>query len=98
GRGNTKIALFHQLQKLNVSIYTIINEGELELSESDSMVLEIVSIVEECQRKIHNTKIKRGMKKAIHAGSDTSKNITHHYQAPGRARIDFPTDEVVRLR
>lgn len=98
GRGNTKIALFHQLQKLNVSIYTIINEGELELSESDSMVLEIVSIVEEYQRKIHNTKIKRGMKKAIHEGYDPSKNLTNRNQAPGRARIDFPIEEVVRLR
>src|SRR5699024_4640514 len=39
GHGNTKTALFHQLQKLNVSIHTIINEGELQLSESDSMLL-----------------------------------------------------------
>lgn len=58
GRGNTKIALFHQLQKLNISIYTGIQGGEIELSESDSMVLQIVGIVEEYQRKIHNTKIK----------------------------------------
>src|SRR5690625_1697051 len=35
GRGNTRIALFHQLQKLNVSIYTTIHSGTLELSESD---------------------------------------------------------------
>lgn len=98
GRGNTKIALFHQLQKLNVSIYTVLNEGELELSESDSMVLEIVSIVEEYQRKIHNTKIKRGMKKAINEGYDPSKNLTNRDKAPGRARIDFPIEEVVRLR
>lgn len=98
GRGNTKIALFHQLHKLNIPIYTIIHEGKLELSESDSMVLEIVSIVEEYQRKIHNTKIKRGMKKAIREGYDPSKNLTNRNKAPGRERKNFPIEEVVRLR
>lgn len=98
GRGNTKIALFHQLQKLNVSIYTVMHAGELELSESDSMVLKIVSIVEEYQRKIHNTKIKRGMKKAIDEGYDPSKNLTNRNSAPGRERKSFPIEEVVRLR
>jgi DNA invertase Pin-like site-specific DNA recombinase len=98
GRGNTKIALFHQLQKMNISIYTVINEGKLELSESDSMVLKIVGIVEEYQRKIHNTKIKRGIKKAINEGYDPGKNLTNRNKAPGRDRKDFPIEEVVRLR
>lgn len=98
GRGNTKIALFHQFQKLNVSIYTGLEDGKLELSESDSMVLQIVSIVEEYQRKIHNTKIKRGMRKAIDRGYDPSVNLSHRNQAPGRDRKEFPIEEVVRLR
>ncbi|WP_106497541.1 YneB family resolvase-like protein [Lentibacillus sp. Marseille-P4043] len=98
GRGNTKIALFHQLHKLNISIYTAIQDGQLELSESDSMVLQIVGIVEEYQRRIHNTKIRRGMKKAIHEGYDPSKNLTHRNQAPGRERKTFPIEEVVKLR
>ncbi|MEC5422602.1 recombinase family protein [Virgibacillus sp. C22-A2] len=98
GRGNTKIALFHQLQKLDIRVYTAINNGELVLSESDSMVLQIVGIVEEYQRKIHNAKIKRGMKKAIVDGYDPSKNLSNKGKAPGRERIEFPIEEVVRLR
>ncbi|HLS61348.1 MAG TPA: recombinase family protein [Virgibacillus sp.] len=98
GRGNTRIALFHQLHKLNVSIYTTIHSGELELSESDSMVLQIVGIVEEYQRKIHNAKIKRGMNRAIEEGYDPSKNLRNRNQAPGRDRKIFPIEEVVRLR
>ncbi|PAV29372.1 resolvase [Virgibacillus profundi] len=98
GRGNTKIALFHQLQKLNIPIYTALHNGELELSESDSMVLQIVGIVEEYQRKIHNAKIRRGMKKAIADGYEPRKNLSNQHKAPGRERIDFPIDEVVRLR
>ncbi|MFD1037895.1 recombinase family protein [Virgibacillus byunsanensis] len=98
GRGNTKIALFHQLQKLNITIYTGSHDGELVLSESDSMVLQIVGIVEEYQRKLHNTKIKRGMKKAVDNGFDPTQNFSNKFKAPGRERIEFPIEEVVRLR
>jgi len=98
GRGNTKIALLHQLQKMSITIYTAIQDGELEVSESDSMVLQIVSVVEEYQRKIHNIKIKRGMKRAVSRGYDPSKNLTNKDEAPGRKRIKFPIEEVVRLK
>jgi len=98
GRGNTKIALFHQLQKLHIPIYTAIQEGELELTESDSMVLQIVGIVEEYQRKIHNMKIRRGMKKAVKEGYNPINNLTNNDKAPGRERVSFPIEEVVRLR
>ncbi|WP_087971431.1 YneB family resolvase-like protein [Oceanobacillus rekensis] len=98
GRGNTKIALFHQLQKLRIPIYTAIHEGELELTESDSMVLQIVGIVEEYQRKIHNMKIKRGMKKAVSEGYNPRQNLSNSNKAPGRERISFPIEEVIRLR
>ncbi|ASN05624.1 YneB family resolvase-like protein [Virgibacillus necropolis] len=98
GRGNTKIALFHQLNKLHVSIYTAIHNGALELSESDSMVLQIVGIVEEYQRKIHNIKIKRGMNKAINEGYNPERNLSNRNQASGRKRMDFPIEEVIRLR
>lgn len=98
GRGNTKIALFHQLHKLDVSIYTAVHDGELELSESDSMVLQIVGVVEEYQRKIHNAKIRRGMRKAVAEGYDPSLNLKNRDQAPGRKRKEFPIEEVVRLR
>lgn len=98
GRGNTKIALFHQLNRLGVKVFSLSHEGELELSESDSMVLQIVGIVEEYQRKIHNMKIKRGMRKAIEQGYDPSSNLSNNHLAPGRERIDFPIEEVIRLR
>lgn len=98
GRGNTKIALFHQLKKYHVSIYSSIYNGKLELSESDSMVLQIVGIVEEYQRKIHNIKIKRGMNKAIKEGYDPGKNLSNRNKSSGRQRKEFPIEEVVRLR
>ncbi|GIP61907.1 resolvase [Virgibacillus pantothenticus] len=98
GRGNTKIALFHQLHKLHIPIYTTYHGGKLELSEADSMVLQIVGIVEEYQRKIHNIKIKRGMNKAIAEGYDPSVNLSNRHKAPGRERKKFPIEEVIRLR
>lgn len=98
GRGNAKIALLHQLLKLDITIYTLVNNGEIQLSEGDNMVLQIVSIVEEYQRKLHNAKIRRGMKKAVSKGYNPSKNLKNQHLARGRDRIQFPIEEVVRLR
>ncbi|MCP3031285.1 recombinase family protein [Halobacillus sp. A1] len=98
GRGNTKIALFHQLQKLGVSIYSLTDDGEVKMSESDSMVLQIVGIVEEYQRKIHNMKIRRGMRKAVENGYNPQANLANQHLAQGRERLEFPVEEVVRLR
>ncbi|KGP92948.1 resolvase [Pontibacillus chungwhensis BH030062] len=98
GRGNTKIALFHQLTKLGVPVYSVSHQGELTLSESDSMVLQIVGIVEEYQRKIHNIKIKRGMKRAVENGYNPVQNLSNQHLAHGRERKEFPIEEVVRLR
>lgn len=98
GRGNTKIALFHQLRKMNIRIYSLSHQGELQISDSDSMVLQIVGVVEEYQRRIHNLKIKRGMKRAVEKGYDPSKNLSNQNHGPGRERIEFPIMEVVRLK
>lgn len=86
GRGNAKIALLHCLYKEGVQIYTLAHRGKLELSEADSMVLEIVGIVEEYQRKIHNLKIKRGMKKAVENGYRPERNLKHRKEGGGRER------------
>ena len=75
GRGNAKIALIHTLMKDGVRIFSFSHDGELELSESDTMILQIVSMVEEHQRKIHNLKIKRGMKRAVEHGFRPEKNL-----------------------
>lgn len=98
GRGNAKIAIIHYLLKQGVKIFTIAHRGELELSEADSMVLEIVGIVEEYQRKIHNMKIKRGMKKAVENGYRPEKNLRHHKGSFERKKKEVPIEEIVRLR
>lgn len=98
GRGNAKIALLHCLFKEGIKVYSISHQGELELSESDSMVLNIVSMVEEYQRKLHNLKIKRGMKRAVEKGYRPELNLKEHGNVQGRDRKDMPIDEIVRLR
>ncbi|MBY0120594.1 recombinase family protein [Bacillus sp. S/N-304-OC-R1] len=98
GRGNAKMAILHCILKEDILLYSITHNGELQLSESDSMVLNIVSIVEEYQRKIHNIKIKRGMKRAVQNGYKPEKNLSNLGQHSGRDRIEVPIEEIVRLR
>ncbi|SDB92768.1 YneB family resolvase-like protein [Shouchella lonarensis] len=97
GRGKAKIALLYQLQKYGVKVYTIRDQGELSLSEADEMVLEIVAIVEEYQRKLHNLKIKRGMQAAVRNGFRPQDNLGDK-RGGGRSLLDLPTEEIVRLR
>jgi DNA invertase Pin-like site-specific DNA recombinase len=98
GRGNAKIALLHCIMKEGVKLYSISHNGELQLSESDSMVLQIVGMVEEYQRKLHNIKIKRGMKRAVAQGYKPAKNLKNLEWNSGREKIEVPVEEIVRLR
>ncbi|MEH6943607.1 YneB family resolvase-like protein [Bacillus sp. JJ722] len=98
GRGNAKIALLHFLMKEGVQLFTYSHKGEMELSDADSMVLQIVGIVEEYQRKLHNMKISRGMKKAIDNGYRPEKNIKNQDQSKGPEKKTVPIEEIVRLR
>ncbi|MBS4199060.1 recombinase family protein [Bacillus sp. FJAT-49732] len=98
GRGNAKIALLHTFFKEGVTLYNLSHNGELQLSETDSMVLNIVSMVEEYQRKLHNIKIKRGMKKAIERGYRPEKNLKKRGNFEGRERKEVPLEEIIRLR
>ncbi|MGD6775276.1 MULTISPECIES: YneB family resolvase-like protein [Bacillaceae] len=98
GRGNAKIAFLHWLRKHEIKIFSITDNGELRLSDSDSMVMDIVAIVEEYQRKLHNLKIKRGMQRAVKRGYDPTKNLTNLHMSPGREKIEVPIEEIVRLR
>ena len=59
GRGHAKIALLHEIRKMDAEIFTLNERGEPELSETDEMVLSILATVEEFQRKLINYKIKR---------------------------------------
>ncbi|OIK11007.1 resolvase [Bacillus sp. MUM 116] len=98
GRGNAKIALLHCILKEGIKLFSISQNGELQLSESDSMVLQIVGMVEEYQRKLHNIKIKRGMKRAVQQGYKPEKNLKNLGENSGREKIDAPIEEIVRLR
>lgn len=97
GRGNTKIAIIHQLLKNSIKIQTVNDDGNLSLSETDELVLEIVSIVEEYQRKLHNLKIKRGIKKAIENGYNPRNNLINSSKG-GRLKKEVPLKEIVRLK
>lgn len=98
GRGNAKIALFHLILKENIEVYTLSQNGKYELSDSDAMVIQIVSIVEEYQRKLHNLKIKRGMKRAVEKGYKPQANLVNRGNVAGRERKEVPLEEIVRLR
>lgn len=98
GRGNAKIALMHCLNKEGVKVYTHSHNGELQLSDADSMVLDIIGIVEEYQRKIHNLKIKRGMKRAVENGFRPERNLKNQHLNSGREKKEVPIEEIVRLR
>lgn len=98
GRGNARIALLHCLMKEGVKLYCFSHNGEFQLSETDSMVLSIVSMVEEHQRKLHNLKIKRGMKRAVKRGYKPEKNLKNRGNLEGRERKEVPVDEIIRLR
>lgn len=98
GRGNAKIALLHFLLKENIQVYTLNHQGKLEISEADSMIIQIVSLVEEYQRKIHNAKIKRGMKKAVANGYKPEKNLSNLGKNSGRQPLEVPIEEIIKLR
>ncbi|MGM0923434.1 MAG: YneB family resolvase-like protein [Bacillota bacterium] len=98
GRGNARIALIHFLLKEGITLYSVTHNGRLLLSEADSMVLEIVSIVEEYQRKIHNLKIKRGMQRAVKNGFKPQNNLSNIHGSPGMDKKELPVSEIVRLK
>lgn len=98
GRGNGRMAVLHLLQKYETTIYSMSTNSEMKLNEMDSMLLEILAIVEEYQRKIHNAKIKRGMKRAVENGYRPELNIANRGNPEGRDRIDVPIEQIVALR
>ncbi|WJY28655.1 MULTISPECIES: YneB family resolvase-like protein [Sporosarcina] len=98
GRGNARVAVLHLLAKTGTSVFTNHDSGPLELNEMDTMLLEILAIVEEYQRKLHNAKIRRGMRRAVEAGYRPERNLRNQGNAEGRERIDTPVQEIVSLR
>lgn len=99
GRGNARIAIFHLMQKHNVTIYSNNDFGPLTFNDMDIMVLEILAIVEEYQRKMHNAKIKRGMRRAVQNGFRPELNLKDRSgNLEGRERIEVPIEQIVQLR
>ena len=98
GRGNAKIALLHEIKKLDATLFTLTEQGEPELSESDEMVLNILATVEEFQRKLVNYKIKRGMHRAIENGYRPQDNLSNLDKGGGREKLSVPIEEIIKLR
>ncbi len=98
GRGNARMAVLHLLAKMETKIYSNHDGGPISLNEMDTMLLEILAIVEEYQRKLHNVKIKRGMRRAVREGYRPELNLKNRGNVEGRERIDVPTREIVSLR
>ena len=98
GRGNARMAVLHLLQKNNITVYSLNEAGPLSLNEMDTMLLEILAIVEEYQRKLHNAKIRRGMRRAVENGYKPEDNLKNRGNLEGRERIEVPIEEIVKLR
>lgn len=98
GRGNARMAVLHLLNKTDTAIFSHADSGKIDLNEMDTMLLEILAIVEEYQRKLHNAKIKRGMNRAVRNGYRPERNLKNTGNAEGRERIDVPVSEIVSLR
>jgi DNA invertase Pin-like site-specific DNA recombinase len=97
GRGHSKIALIHELRKMDIKVFTIQDNGEIFLSDADLLVLEILSAVEEFQRRIIKYKISRGMARAIKNGFVPHKNLSNIHLG-GREKKEVPVEEIINLR
>ena len=98
GRGHARIALLHVMKKYGVEVFTLSDQGPIALNDMDDMVLEILAVVEEYQRKIHNAKIKRGMRRAVENGYKPEKNLKGKGNPQGRERLELPLDQIVNLK
>ena len=98
GRGNSRMAILHMLNKIEVQVISLSDGGSIKLNEMDTMMLEILALVEEYQRKLHNAKIRRGMNRAVEHGFNPEKNLKNRGNPEGRERKEIPIEEIVKLR
>ena len=98
GRGNARMAVLHLIQKYEATVYTLNDAGPMALNEMDTMLLEILAIVEEYQRRMHNAKIRRGMRRAVENGYMPQNNLKNQGNIEGRERKEVPVEEIVQLR
>lgn len=97
GRGNNKIAILHQIRKYGGKVISLENGGELRIGEMEGMVLEILAIVEEYQRRLYNHKISRGVRRAMEQGFRPEENLKYTGEG-GRKRNELPLEEILKLR
>lgn len=98
GRGNSRMAILHMLNKIDASVISLSDGGSIRMNEMDTMMLEILGLVEEYQRKLHNAKIRRGMRRAVEHGFKPEKNLKDRGNPEGRERKEIPVEEIVKLR
>lgn len=98
GRGHARMAVLHLLQKTETNVFSMQEAGPVQLNEMDTMLLEILAIVEEYQRKIHNAKIRRGMRRAVENGYRPEKNLSNRGNPLGQERKEVPIEEILQLR
>jgi len=98
GRGNAKMAIIHQIHKLNGKIITVEDNSEIGLNDLEKMILEILSVVEKYQQELTNRKIGRAMKKTIIENKYHPENNIKNRNQGGRKRKELPLDEILRLR
>lgn len=98
GRGNARMAVLHLIQKQEATVYSLNDAGPLALNEMDTMLLEILAVVEEYQRRMHNAKIRRGMRRAVENGYQPQNNLKNRGNLEGRERKEVPIEEIVNLR
>ena len=63
-----------------------------------TLILLIFLIVSCTNRKIHNAKIRRGMRRAVENGYKPQMNLKNRGNLEGRERIEVPVEEIVNLR
>lgn len=98
GRGNARMAVLHLIQKYEATVFSLNDAGPLALNEMDTMLLEILAVVEEYQRRMHNAKIRRGMRRAVENGYMPQNNLKNRGNIEGRERKEVPVEEIVSLR
>lgn len=98
GRGNAKMALIHQIHKLEGKVITLEDKGQIALNDLEKMILEILGTVEEYQQRLINKKISRGMKKAIKETDFNPAENLKNINSGGRKRKNIPLQEIIRLK
>ncbi|MGM0549084.1 MAG: YneB family resolvase-like protein [Bacillota bacterium] len=98
GRGNAKMALIHQVEKMGAEIHTLADKGAIALNDLEKMILEILGVVESYQQELRNQNISRAMKNKIAAGEFNPANNLKNIDQGGRNRKEIPIKEIIRLK